>query len=181
MPERSIPHVRVRHLVDSKGSRDGAAIKLIIVHDTEGPNRRGLSDLLGLGNFFAILGHEASAHVATDAEGSSARYIRDKEKAWHVSKFNPVTLGIEQVGFASQAHWPDAQLRETARWIAYWSRLHGIPIQKGRISGLNVTRWGVMRHSELGILGGGHHDPGKPYPLHQVLEYARHYRWLQAA
>jgi hypothetical protein len=86
-------------------------------------------------------------------------------------------LGIEQIGFASQKTWPVAQLDETSRWIAYWSFHHGIPIRKGAVSvDGRVLRSGVVRHSDLGNLGGGHQDPGANYPLAAVNARARHYR-----
>lgn len=171
---RVMPHVEVRHLVHAFSSRHGTKIELMVVHDTEGPNRAGLSDLIGLGNYFDRAGSQESSTVATDAEGNSARYVRDDDKAWHVAYYNPWALGIEQIGFASQGVWPVLQVRETARWLAYWSHLHGIPIRKGRVTvdGRIITS-GVVRHSELGNLGGGHHDPGTPYPLHDCMEMAR--------
>lgn len=176
--ERATPHVEVRRLVRTCSSRKGAKLELIIVHDTEGANIPGsVKDLLGLGNYFdESLGtdHESSSTVATDSDGNSARFVRDGDKAWHVAYYNPVSLGIEQIGFASQKSWPVAQQKETARWIAYWSKLHGIPIRKGAVSrDGRVLRSGVVRHSELGNLGGGHSDPGSNYPLHDVLVFAR--------
>lgn len=179
--DRKYPTVKVRKNVSCQSSRHGAAIELIVVHDTEGANLPGIRDLQGLADFFDRIITQASSHVATDAEGSSSRMVTDAAKAWHCAFFNSVSLGIEQIGFASQQQWPDKQLRETARWIARWSRLHGIPIQKGKVSADGqVLRAGVVRHSDLGRLGGGHHDPGLAYPLREVLVLARQYRARQA-
>jgi N-acetyl-anhydromuramyl-L-alanine amidase AmpD len=175
--ERAQPHVEVRRLVRNCSSRHGASPLLIVVHDTEGANLPGLRDLQGLGDWFDNPAAQASSHVATDADGNSARFVRDEDKAWHVAFYNPVSLGIEQVGFASQKTWTSAEQAETARWIAYWSKLHGIPIRKGRVTlDGRVTCSGVVRHSELGRLGGDHHDPGPDYPLHDVLDLARGFR-----
>lgn len=170
------PHDAAVHYVHAKSSRNGSKIQLIVVHDTEGPNRAGISDLTGLGNYFDRVGSEESSHVATDAEGNSIRMVRDADKAWHVAYYNSVSLGIEQVGYATQKTWPRDQQEETARWIALWSHEHGIPIRKGRVSkDGRVLTTGIVRHSELGNLGGGHHDPGTPYPLHDVFVLARYY------
>lgn len=175
-PMRFKPHDEVTHLVGNKSSRNGSKIKLIVVHDTEGGNLAGIKDLTGLGEWFNTPASDCSAHVATDAEGNSARYVRDEDKAWHVAYYNSVSLGIEQVGFATEKVWPEAQLRETARWLAYWSHLHDVPLRKGRVlSNGTVVTTGVVRHSDLGVLGGGHHDPGSNYPLHDVLDLARAY------
>lgn len=174
--ERATPHVEVRKLVRNQSSRHGAAPVLIVVHDTEGANIKGVADLQGLAAWFDNPAAEASSHVATDAEGNSARYVRDGEKAWHVAFYNPVSLGIEQVGFAAQKSWPLEQQKETARWVAYWAKHHGIPIRKGSVSrDGRVLKSGVVRHSDLGNLGGGHKDPGPAYPLHDVLVLARGY------
>lgn len=175
---RKYPNVRVRRNVVCQSDRT-SGIRLIVLHDTEGANLPGIRDLEGLGAYFDRSATQASSHVANDAEGNSARYVPDSRKAWHCAAFNSASLGVEQIGFASQTHWPEAQLRETARWIAYWSRKHGIPIQKGAVSGSAVTRSGVLRHSDLGAAGGGHHDPGPAYPLTHVLNLALKFRERQ--
>jgi len=176
MSERFKPNVDVRDLDVGHSSRHGASIQLTVVHDTEGANIKGVTDLRNLGVVFRPQ-NEKSSHVATDAEGNSARYVHDEDKAWHCAFWNSVSLGIEQIGFASQQSWPDAQLDETARWIAYWNFHHGVPIRKGIVSrDGRIIRPGVVRHSDLGVLGGGHSDPGPNYPLALVLRRARRYR-----
>lgn len=176
MSERLKPKVRVRRISPNRSARSLSQVKLIVVHSTEGGNVPGLGDLVGLGGWFANRGAQVSSHVATDAEGNSARYVADRDKAWHCGGFNSVSLGIEQVGRAAQLSWPVEQEKETARWIAYWSKLHGIPIQKGAVRGGSVVKSGIVRHSDLGAAGGNHHDPGRGYDLHDVLEHARGYR-----
>jgi hypothetical protein len=103
-------------------------------------------------------------------------YVNSKLKAWHCALFNSRSLGIEQIGFAEQGHWPTAQLLETARWIARWSQMYDIPIQLGSIKGSNVSRAGVVTHKMLGPSGGGHIDPGPAYPFSKVLAYARAFK-----
>jgi hypothetical protein len=176
--DRFIPHVDYRQLVHAKSSRLGSRPSLIVVHATQSPEHLGIADLKGTGAWFDRKGSEESSHVCTDGEGHSARFVRDEDKAWHVASYNRVSLGIEQIGFAEFQRWQEAELRETARWIARWSVLHGIPIQKGKVSQteIRVLRPGVVRHSDLGALGGGHFDPGHGYDLHAVLDMAREYR-----
>jgi N-acetyl-anhydromuramyl-L-alanine amidase AmpD len=168
--------------VRTNSSRHGVKPSLITLHDTEGANIKGIQDLRGLGTFFdQSLGtdHESSSHVADDAEGNSARFVADSLKAWHCAFYNSVSLGIEQIGFAGQKSWPDAQLQETARWIARWAHEYGIPIRQGRVSlDGRIIQSGVVRHSDLGNLGGGHHDPGANYPFTEVLRIARGYLHL---
>jgi N-acetyl-anhydromuramyl-L-alanine amidase AmpD len=165
----------IRH-VQNNSSRHGATPVLIVLHDTEGANLKGLADLKGLGDWFDNPTAQASAHVGVDAEGNSARYVDDDLKAWHVAFYNSVSLGVEQVGFASQKKWPEPQLHEVARWVARWSELYGIPVRVGKVTkDGRVTTSGVVRHSDLGNLGGGHHDPGDSYPFASVLALARAY------
>jgi N-acetyl-anhydromuramyl-L-alanine amidase AmpD len=168
--------------VRTNSSRHGDKPILIVLHDTEGANIRGIVDLKGLGTYFdRSLGtdRESSSHVATDAEGNSARFVADGLKAWHCAFYNSVSLGIEQIGFATQFGWPGAQQQETARWIARWAQEYKIPVRQGKVSlDGRVLTTGVVRHSDLGNLGGGHHDPGQGYPFADVLRLARGYLHL---
>lgn len=180
-PVRLRPNVVVRKTSPNCSQRT-APLALIVLHSTEGKNYDGITDLAGLGSWFANTAAQVSAHVATDGDGNSGRYVADGLKAWHCAAFNSPSLGIEQVGFAadSRATWftRRAQLRETARWIAHWSILHGIPIRIGKVNPVTgqVLTPGVVRHMDLGTVGGGHHDPGVNFPFRTVLYLARFYK-----
>lgn len=137
----------------------------IVVHSTEGPNLRGVRDLVSLGQLFKPRSFSASCHVGVDDDGHSGRYVRDKDAAWHVSEYNTSSLGIEHVGFAAQRRWSRKERREAARWIAQWSHEYGIPLR-------HSTSHGVCRHKDLGGGGGGHVDPGPGYPLRRTLAWA---------
>lgn len=171
------PNVVVRVNSPNKSSREGARPILITVHSTEGRNiPHSASDLLGVSRFLCQPPVQASAHVCTDNDGHSSRIVRDRDKAWHCMAFNRISLGIEQIGFAATEHWSLEQYRETARWVAEWNKLYGIPIQRARVSGLLVVRWGVVEHSELGVAGGGHHDPGTRFDIERMLYIAKRIR-----
>lgn len=174
MTQRLRPHVEVTHWSPNRSSRGGARPTLIVVHATAGHNRPGVVDLGGLGGWFGTPASEVSSHVATDNEGRSARFVADADKAWHCAGYNRVALGIEQVIPGDGTEITDDLYRETARWIALWSHLHAIPIHQGDVQGPLVTRSGVLRHSQLGVIGGGHADPG-PYDEHHLLSLARFY------
>lgn len=158
-----------------------APISLLVLHTTEGHNRPGNSDLLGLWDYFNTASVEASSHVVVDADGHSVRCVDDKNKAWTCAGFNSASLNIEQIGFTatSSSDWRKnnwKELHETARWLAQWSEIHNIPLRKGAVSGSTVTRSGVIRHMDLGSIGGGHGDPGANYPFYRVLALARLYK-----
>lgn len=171
------PDVVINHEVRNQSSRNGQRIELIVVHDTESHDRPGKADLAAIAAWFDNPDAEASAHVCTDGDGHSARMVADAAKAWSCVGFNGRSLNIEQIGFATdpEASWfkRRAELLETARWLARWSVIHGVPLRKGKVEGSGVVRSGVVRHSDLGIVGGGHHDPGGGYPLRFVLATAR--------
>lgn len=180
MAARYSPHVELTRWSPNHSTRAGRRPLLIVVHATAGHNRPGIADLAGLGEWFArgslAAGTPVSSHVATDNEGNSARFVHDADKAWHVAYYNRPALGIEQILPGDGSEVTRDMLRETARWIARWSNLHDIPIRKATVTADGaITRAGVIRHSELGVLGGNHRDPG-PYDLHACLSLARFYR-----
>lgn len=173
---RYVPHVVVRDISANQSSRGGVRPRLIVVHSTESDNRVGSSDLAAVADYLGRPSTQASAHVIVDADGYSARLVDDDRKAWHCAGYNPASLGIEQIGRAAQSSWTRDEIRETARWVARWSKKYGIPIRRGAVAGGNVIRAGVLRHSDLGAIGGGHHDPGDAYPLDAMLRLAQFYR-----
>jgi N-acetyl-anhydromuramyl-L-alanine amidase AmpD len=170
------PHVTVRRMAGNQSSRNGVRPQLIVIHATESSQQPGSSDLAAIGAWFDNPGAQVSAHVCTDADGNSARFVADERKAWHVAGYNSVSLGVEQIGRAAQGSWSREELRETARWAARWSIRWDIPIRKAAVADGHVLRSGIIRHSELGIIGGGHFDPGPAYPMHDLLALARYYR-----
>ena len=173
----------------NQDSRDGVRPRLIVLHVTTDPNSHsgpvfrnlpGLKDLKRLGAWFDNPRSQVSSHVANDAEGNDARYVRDPRKAWTQVAFNSVGLSIEQIASTDyhRHKWlfkRMPQLENTARWIAHWHRRWHIPIRKAEVSGTAVVESGVATHKQLGSAGGGHDDPGKGYPFRQVLRMARTY------
>jgi len=172
---RYSPNVTVRKMTPNFSSRQGVTPTLIVIHATVSHNRPGNADLASIGDFFMNPAVQASSHVCVDNEGNSARYVWDKDKAWHCAGYNRMSLGIEQILPADGSEVTQAMYREAARWVARWSKRYGIPIRKGKVSNGQVLRSGVVRHSELGRLGGGHSDPG-PYDMKAMLTLARTYR-----
>jgi N-acetyl-anhydromuramyl-L-alanine amidase AmpD len=79
------------------------------------------------------------------------------------------------------AAWEDAQIKQGARWLAYWAIRYDIPIQKANCQNINglcvCTRKGVLRHSDVTAAGfGTHTDPGPAFPMDDFLTTARWYR-----
>lgn len=141
-------------------------IRLIVLHDTEGGNVKGAADLRGVDSWFRNPASQASAHVTVDAEGNACQHVPDHRKAWACAQYNSRSVNLEQIGFMTQRHWPEAQLRKTAAYVAYWSQKYGIPL-------VHSTKHGVCQHKDLGEAGGNHADCGPHYPLARVLAMAR--------
>jgi hypothetical protein len=189
MSERAFPNVVVRKNVACQSDRNHFGVvvpvpTLIVVHDTEGGNiPHSHRDLDGLADWFNRLTTQASSHVGVDEDGQSGRFVPDGQKAWAQAFFNPPGLSIEQIGFAAddwKSKKKEAELRETARWIALWHRRYQIPIQAAKVSSSGlIIKPGVIQHFRLGTLGGAHHDVSKNYPTGKVLRWARHYADLQ--
>jgi N-acetyl-anhydromuramyl-L-alanine amidase AmpD len=171
---RKYPNVVVRRNVANQSSRNGVRPDLIVLHTTESHNRPGSRDLAAIGEWFDNPQAQASAHVCTDADAQSARYVGDDAKAWACVNFNSRSLNIEQIGQAAQGRFSRRELRETARWVAHWSHKYGIPLRRS-----DGSKSGVTRHMDLGVAGGGHHDPGPHFPINRVLRYARYYKLVQ--
>ena len=179
-PKRLKPKVVVREDSPHQSTRSaGVPLNLIVIHSTESHNRPGAGDLEATGNWFSNPAAQASAHVCVDADGLSARFVPDRRKAWHCAAYNSASLGIEQIGFAAQGWraWRgnEAELLETARWLADWSLKHDIPLRRALVRSGSVLRSGVTTHKKLGVLGGDHSDPGS-YPMRWVLRHARKIR-----
>ena len=173
------PYERLNLSVGNQSDRHGATITLIVLHTTESQDAPGIVDLRGLGRYFDDPGSRVSSHVGVDGDGHSAMFVPDEREAWTCAHYNPVSLNIEMIGYAAFVPWQwrrrRAQVRKVAKYIAWWSKAHHIPIQRGRVQSGRVVRWGVVTHRSLGALGGGHRDPGRSFPFWATLALARYY------
>lgn len=178
------PNPEYTRLVRNRSSREGTKPNLIGVHTTEGANRPGITDLVGLGVWFDNPAAEASSTISIDGAGNDARFCRDEDKPWTQAAVNRWTLSMELVGFASTTRdqWFEEhphQLATAAVWIAYWSIKWDIPIRRGVAPAGVPLRSGVVSHKQLGIAGGGHVDPGPGFPFPYVLDLARYFKLKQ--
>lgn len=160
-----------RPLVDQHGFHRP---KVITIHDTESFDHLGVHDLQGIAAFWNRQGKGFGAHAGVDKVGLSARYVNDDQIAWHTGGHNTNNLGIELIGFArfSKAIWltRPKQLEKTARWIAYYSKTYGIPIQKSLTHGVATHRqWSAAFPQDT-----QHSDPGAFFPFWAVLARARY-------
>jgi N-acetyl-anhydromuramyl-L-alanine amidase AmpD len=100
-----------------------------------------------------LSGPDASAHAVVREDGGEvSQLVTLHDKAWHAEAWNRFTVGVEHAsetnGFASTA-----QLKESARRFG-WLCMH---LRIPPVHGLHKPR-GIVRHRDLGVAGGNHHD-----------------------
>lgn len=129
-------------------SRNGAPIRLIVVHDTEG-------GYAGAVAWFSQPRSQVSAHLVMREDGGEVtQMVPLAAKAWHACAFNPVSIGIEGAGI--EAHgFGDAWWRGMANIVAWLLHAYGLPPRWAQGSVVE----GFCSHHDLGAAGGGHNDP----------------------
>jgi hypothetical protein len=171
------PEIYRRVPVDTHGRHSPQAI---VLHSTESSNRPGVSDVLAIPNFWRNQGSGFGAHLVIDGDGNTVKCAVDTRICWAVAGSNTGRLHIELIGYAryTEQQWDDQDrgLKQAAKWCAYWSETHGIPIQLS-------TRRGIATHAmysrEYGI--SDHTDPGTNFPLGKFLRRVNYYHdegWL---
>lgn len=181
---KTTPPKYSKHFVRNKSSRHGAPIQAIACHSTESQDLAGTTDdLKGVRSWFNNKASQASSHIGIDGEANTELWVPSTEKAWTILQLNPVTLNIEFVGRAAQPakDWEEEQIKQGAKWAAYWAIRFDLPLQRGVVRRINdwpvVTKKGIIRHSDLTAIGfGTHTDPGKSFPMREFIDYAQYYR-----
>lgn len=174
-PEHKI--VRSKHY----SSRGSAQIRLLVIHSAECSEVKTAAEALATWGGSA----KGSWHVACDNDSITVS-VPDVFKAFHAGRVNAYSIGIEQAGKASQTaeQWDDEYSRgviqNTARVVAWKSKIHGIPLRFVDAAELFKQHmvggaWGVTTHAECSkafSVTGGHWDPGPNYPMNRMLELA---------
>lgn len=184
MRAKTTPPKHEKHYVKNSSSRRGAPIQAIALHSTESQDRHETkNDLRAIRAWFDNPASQASSHIGIDGSGNTELWVPSTEKAWTILQLNSVTLNIEFIGRAAQAakDWEEVQIKEGAKWAAYWGIRFGIPMQRGHVKGVNgfpvITKKGIIRHKDLTDAGfGSHTDPGPNFPMQDFIRYAQYYR-----
>lgn len=127
------------------GSRNGSAIKRIVLHTCEGSGS-------GCVNHLVKNEYSASAHYVVMESGSITQLVREKDKANHVKCCNSDSIGIEHAGFAQTNTWTAAQLQASYDLICDIVKRHKIAI----------TDTNIISHAKLDP--SRRTDPGPYYP-----------------
>jgi len=167
---------RVRIPSPSYSSRSGAAVRLIVLHTSE-----GAQSYQSLGSWFANPANEVSSHVGIDSTPDViGEYVPRSGCAWTAAGANSVAVQAELCTPSGAAQgWDEAtwrahpqMLANTAAWIAEEAAAFDIPIVKLSPAQAQAGGRGVCQHADLGAWGGGHTDCGPAFPIDQVLAMA---------
>jgi hypothetical protein len=129
-------------------SRHGTRVDLIVLHDCEGGYEGSI-------RWFEMNQSNVSAHYVVREDGAEAtQMVELADNAWHACAFNRRSVGVEMGGFASRG-FGTSLLTTAARMFAYLCYHLQIPVRHAR-AGIGP---GIASHNDLGVAGGGHHDP----------------------
>lgn len=144
-------------------SRNGQRVTHLVWHATIGHYEPSISWLCNPAA-------QASAHLVVAELGEEVtQLVLVENKAWHADGWNGFTVGVEHAsldqGFASHA-----QLEQSALIFGWLCKHFDIP----PVHGLHKPR-GIVRHRDLGVVGGGHHDgPSDLVWFGEYLPYVHH-------
>ena len=128
-------------------SRNGAAVRLFVVHDCEG-------SYAGSVGWFAQARSQVSAHLVLRKDGLEAtQCVSFANKAWHACAANPYSDSLELEGFKKDG-FADAELDAAAAIVAWGLRRRGLPCHWAE----HGEGAGFCSHYDLGAAGGGHFD-----------------------
>jgi N-acetyl-anhydromuramyl-L-alanine amidase AmpD len=179
---KTAPPSHSTHLVRNQSERRGP-ILAVAVHSTESQDIPGSTDdLRSIRGWFDNPASQASSHIGIDGAGNTEMWVHSNRKAWTIGAANSWTVNIEFVARAAQpaSAWEESQIKQGARWAAYWVLNYNLKVQKGNVRNVNgqcvCTKKGIIRHSDVTAAGfGTHTDPGPSFPMDEFLSATRFY------
>jgi hypothetical protein len=159
-----IPAARANY---SHAHRPAAAVRLIVVHETEGSFGSTVA-------WFRNPKARAAANYVVGRDGRIAHMVPDDEIAWHAGNgyVNAHSIGIEHEGLTNvDGTLTDAEYRASARLVAALAKRYRIPVDRGHIIGHDE----VPDPFHRGRFGGwAHHtDPGAYWDWPRFMTYVR--------
>lgn len=166
---QEFPGCRTR-FVRNYSSRNGTAVRVIVWHQTVSRDRPGWSDQDGLTALANNPQSGVSWHLLIGrADGNCTFSVPLNMKAWTQANANPFSIGIEVQAYGDEPTYLEPagehRLLAVTRELG---RRYGIPMRRGLVQNCQVTRSGIVEHSELGRCGGGHADV-TPWATDQLI------------
>jgi N-acetylmuramoyl-L-alanine amidase/Bacterial Ig domain len=151
----------------SHQTRPASAIRLIVVHVTEGTFVAAVS-------WFRNPRAHASANYVVSRDGAITQMVPNWEVAWHSGNgwVNRHSIGVEDEGFTNVAGtFTDVEYRASADLVAGLMRRYLLPIDRRHLIGHNQ----VPDPFHPGLFGGvSHHtDPGRYWNWSRYIGYVR--------
>lgn len=163
-------------------SRQGARVRLVVIHTTE-----GATDVGSLGAFFQHGTDQASYHAAFD-DNKSEQYVDYSEASWSILSGNKISDNAAMCVAAVRDAWSrdrwlqhPAMLERCAAWIALRCTARGLPITRLSYSEVGACKnnvnhpGGVIEHHDwtVGANDGTHNDCGSTLPWDIIIPRAR--------
>ncbi len=162
------------------GSRNGAPIAFIIIHDTEEQFDYAYS-------LFENPSDQASAqYLIRSQDGYIDQFVHDSDKAWAVVCWNPITINIEHEGFiADSSFYSETEYESSARLVASLCERYSIPEDSLHIFGHNAWTYSWFNLIPFSLytqyVGTGfatcnsHTDPGPLWNWHHYFDLIHQY------
>lgn len=148
----------------------------IVVHTQEGGRTA-----VDLAAFLDDPASQVSYHVAND-DRDILKVVAEGDAPWSAAGANKYAFHICLAGSYSawsRGKWletdaadgknEDLELTNAARVIAWWCNKYNIPAEYIGGNGIPWGRDGICGHMDLGVWGGGHHDPGPNFPWDELI------------
>lgn len=170
------PFIQAVHFTKGRGNN---APRMIVLHTMETPETEGRARQVATW-FAGKTAPQASAHYCVD-DKEIIKSVSELDTAWAVDDFplNQQSISIELAGAASQtvAQWADVyskgeltHLVELIKGIMAQHKIPAIHLTGAQI--LDGKSKGIAYHNDITVakkIAGGHTDPGKNFPIYQLL------------
>ncbi|HEY9899643.1 MAG TPA: N-acetylmuramoyl-L-alanine amidase [Pantanalinema sp.] len=145
----------------------GAAIDMIVIHDTETP---GVRDARTIWRHFANPSSQVSAHYVIGKDGAIVQCVPDALRAWHAGEsyyrgqdhLNDRSIGIELVNAQTgDDPFTNAQYRSLVQLVAHLVATHGIPLDR------------IVGHKDITLKPEVKKDPAVNFSFSRMFEGVR--------
>lgn len=179
-PKHRGPIERGPRIAYNGGARHPSSIRLIVIHDAEGANAKGVASYGASGQ------RNASWHMTVD-DNHLIQQLEDDVIAWAAPGANRDGLQLELCGYArwSKLDWyrHQATLKRAAWQVARWCVKYKIPVRWLSTKQLrDEVSEGITTHVDVNraFRGSDHTDPGKGFPRAYFLYLVkRRVKWLK--